>query len=441
LNAPNVYSESDQAQIIQHFCHVREVTRSLCDGLSAEDMNLQSMPDVSPLKWHLAHTTWFFETFLLAQFNHYRPFNPAFRHLFNSYYVSVGERFARPLRSLLSRPSLNEVLDYRQHVEQAVVESLHGCEASLFATIKPILELGIHHEQQHQELMITDLKHSFSINPLGPVYRDRPVAADEPLADQPWLTIAGGLYEIGWSGDGFCFDNETPRHRQWLDPFMIASRLVTNAEMIAFINAGGYQRPELWLSDGWVARTRHGWQAPEYWYLVGDTWYTYTLAGRLPVALAEPVCHVSYYEADAYARWAGARLPTEAEWEVVAQRLPIAGHFLESGLFHPQSVQMFRSLVESADQQPVQMVDANQQPLQMFGDVWEWTASPYTPYPRYQPLPGSLGEYNGKFMCNQFVLRGGSCATPQSHIRPTYRNFFPPEARWQFTGIRLARNV
>lgn len=416
---------------LQMFRHIRSTTQSLCAGLSPEDMNLQSMPDASPIKWHLAHTTWFFETFLLAGLANYRPFNPAFRDLFNSYYVSVGERFARPMRSLLSRPSLGEVLDYRQHVERAVVDCLNHCDDSLFARIEPILQLGLNHEQQHQELILTDLKHAFSINPLNIIYRDHPSPDIEPPYDLFWLKVEGGLCEIGWSGLGFCFDNETPRHRYWIDSFLIASRPVTNAEMIAFIADGGYDRPELWLSDGWAARTRHGWQAPEYWQRVGDAWHTYTLAGRRPVVLAEPVCHVSYYEADAYARWAGARLPTEAEWEIVANQLPIVGNFLESARFHPQTVQMHRQLDGTTDRQPVQM----------FGDVWEWTASPYTAYPGYRPLPGALGEYNGKFMCNQFVLRGGSCATPQSHLRPTYRNFFPPEARWQFTGIRLARNV
>jgi ergothioneine biosynthesis protein EgtB len=394
----------------------------LAQGLSAEDCALQSMPDASPVKWHLAHTSWFFETFVLEpNLAGYRVFDAAFRVLFNSYYVQVGARHPRPERGLVSRPGLAEVLAYRAHVDAAVgrwLESHAPAPAAL-----DLVELGLHHEQQHQELILTDLKHLFSRNPTHPVYREsRHPAAGQPCPLQ-WVAFPAGVQEIGCGETGFCFDNERPRHRVSLRAFQLGSRLVTNAEYLGFMLDGGYARPELWLSDGWDTCRAQGWVAPGYWERDGDRWSAFTLGGMRAVDPAEPVCHVSFYEADAYARWAGARLPTEAEWETLAAHEPVAGNFVESGLLHPQPAA------------------GNARLLQLFGDVWEWTGSAYLGYPGYRPAAGAVGEYNGKFMVNQFVLRGGSCATPRSHVRATYRNFFPPPARWQFTGIRLARDA
>jgi len=381
------------------------------------------MDDASPVKWHLAHTTWFFETFILERWQpQYRPFHPDFRVLFNSYYQTVGRQHPRPQRGLLSRPTLEEVLAYRRHVDRHLQELLlpgadHGAE--LCASV----ELGLHHEQQHQELIVTDIKHMLSCNPLHPVYRERSESSAGESVALVWSSHAGGVHEIGHEGHGFCFDNEEPRHRVIVEPFELASRLTTNGEFLEFVADGGYERPELWLSDAWSVLQARAWRAPLYWERQGAGWFAMTLAGLRRLRPDEPVCHVSYYEADAFARWAGARLPTEAEWEVAAAGVPVTGNFAESGWLHPT---------------PAPQTEG---PAQLFGDVWEWTQSPYVPYPGYRPPAGALGEYNGKFMCNQLVLRGGSCATPSSHIRATYRNFFPPEARWQFSGIRLARDA
>jgi ergothioneine biosynthesis protein EgtB len=403
---------------------IRQATRALCETLSAEDCAAQSMTDCSPTKWHLAHTSWFFETFILeSTLPDYAHFNPQFRVLFNSYYQTVGDQYARPQRGLLSRPSLAEVFDYRQRVDRCML-SLMEDEKLFTPSVSDVVEIGLHHEQQHQELILTDIKHLFSFNPLRPQYRPRfdpPSSNTEPIR---WHRFAEGLRWIGHEGDGFAFDNEQPRHRVFLHPFEIASHPVTNGEYIAFIEDGGYSRPELWLSDGWYAVKDFGWNAPLYWEREGDRWFTHTLSGRTELNADEPVCHVSYYEADAFARWRGARLATEMEWETAATQVKIEGNFVEDGLLHP------------APQR-----EASDHPAQLFGDVWEWTASPYSPYPGYHPPGGAIGEYNGKFMCNQMVLRGGSCATPRSHIRASYRNFFPPTARWQFSGIRLARDV
>ncbi len=400
------------------------MTTRLAEPLSPEDCQVQPMPDASPVKWHLAHTTWFFETFLLVPHRPgYRVFHPSFSYLFNSYYNAVGPRVARPERGLMTRPSLAEVGSYRAAVDAAVGDFLSEAEGSFPPEVAPILELGLHHEQQHQELIVTDIKCTLARNPLRPAYR--PDLAPPENGDAPpwaWHEVPGGLDWIGHDGDGFAFDNEGPRHRIFLEAFWLASRPVTNGEYITFIEDGGYRRPELWLSDGWNAATARDWQAPLYWDKVGSDWWAMTLGGYRPVDLAEPVCHVSYFEADAYSRWAGARLPTEAEWEVAARDQEPRGNFLESESFHPRAARHGTRLA------------------QCFGDVWEWTQSPYAPYPGMRPAAGALGEYNAKFMCNQLVLRGGSCATPGSHIRSTYRNFFPPEARWQFTGIRLARS-
>ncbi len=408
--------------LAQRYRAVRAATLALVEPLSAEDCALQSMPDASPTKWHLAHTSWYFETFALEPaLPGYRCFEPGFRVLFNSYYNSVGPQYARPQRGLLARPSLDEVLAYREHVDRHVLLLLE--DEKLDAALREVVLLGTHHEQQHQELILTDLKHLFAQNPLAPVYRASTVLpAPSSRAEARFVSFPGGVREVGHAGDGFAFDNETPRHRVYLEPFALASRPVTNREYLAFIEAGGYRDPNPWLSDGWAAVQRFGWEAPLYWQRRGDAWWMFTLGGLREVAPDEPVAHVSFYEADAFARWAGARLPTEMEWEVAAADTPVEGNTVESGALHPRPA--------PADQGGF---------LQLFGDVWEWTRSAYAPYPGYAPPAGALGEYNGKFMSNQLVLRGGSCATPADHIRASYRNFFYPDARWQFSGIRLAK--
>jgi ergothioneine biosynthesis protein EgtB len=408
---------------------IRSLTERLCAPLNTEDYGVQSMPDASPVKWHLAHTAWFFETFVLSPFlPDYRPFHPRFGFLFNSYYNAVGERLARDNRGLLTRPTVAEIYRYRAHVDEHVRRLLGGADAKRQEQIAPLIVLGLNHEQQHQELLLTDLLHAFACNPLRPAYRpngSEPEAA--PHSSSAPLTWSDYLAEVRWIGhedDDFAFDNEKPRHRVFVESFQLASRLATCGEYRAFVEDGGYRRPELWLSDGWAASQSGGWVAPLYWEYHEGHWWQMTLAGMVPMRDAEPVCHVSYYEADAFARWSGARLPTEAEWESASLDLPLQGNLLDSDRLRPAALP----------------ANANGScPAQLFGDVWEWTASPYTAYPGYRPAAGALGEYNGKFMCNQMVLRGGSCATPHSHLRRTYRNFFPPDARWQFSGIRLAK--
>ncbi|HQE27576.1 MAG TPA: ergothioneine biosynthesis protein EgtB [Phycisphaerae bacterium] len=424
------------ADLVQRYRRIRAATERLCEPLETEDFVIQSMPDVSPAKWHLAHTSWFFETFLVApQQPSYRPFHPQYSYLFNSYYVSVGERHERPRRGLLSRPTVSEVYAYRRYVDEHMIAWLEQLDAGALRRFGPLVELGLNHEQQHQELLLTDIKHVFGINPLHPVYRRREAppsgeaAPAAPATLTHWVAFPESIEWIGHAGGSFAYDNELPRHRVLIEPFRIASRPVTNGEFRAFVEDGGYTRASLWLSDGWATVEQERWHAPLYWIRQNGTWWQYTLTGVLPLANDEPVCHVSYFEADAYARWAGARLPTEFEWEYAARDLPVQGNFVESGWFHPRPIANHPARTENAA------------PLdQMFGDVWEWTASQYSPYPGYVQPPGAVGEYNGKFMCNQFVLRGGSCATPRDHLRPTYRNFFPPAARWQFTGVRLAQN-
>ncbi|MGH8064783.1 MAG: ergothioneine biosynthesis protein EgtB [Candidatus Entotheonellia bacterium] len=415
-----------QETLVRRYHQVRRFTEGLCQPLVTEDYVIQAMPDVSPPKWHLAHTSWFFETFVLASASPgYRSPHASYAYLFNSYYVAAGERHGRPKRGLLSRPTVEEVYRYRAYVDQQMTAFLEGLDGEELDTWSPIVELGLHHEQQHQELILTDLKYNFACNPLRPAYAtpNIPRRAQAVSALQ-WVSFPEGVYWIGHDGQGFGFDNESPRHRSFVEPFQLASRLITNGEYLAFMADGGYERPELWLSMGWDTVQREGWEAPLYWEQRHGTWWVMTLAGMQPVQEAEPVCHVSYYEADAYARWADARLPTEVEWEVAAMPLPIRGNFAEQQTFHPV---------------PMSQTDTAVPLAQMLGDVWEWTQSHYSPYPGYTAAPGALGEYNGKFMANQFVLRGGSCATSVSHIRPTYRNFFPADARWQFMGIRLAR--
>jgi ergothioneine biosynthesis protein EgtB len=404
---------------------------ALTEGLAVEDFVVQSMEDVSPLKWHLAHTTWFFEQFLLSEhLPGYAPIDPRYAYLFNSYYVQAGERHCRDQRGYLSRPTVREVLDYREHVDEAMLRLLGPGVRD--RTVLELVELGVNHEQQHQELMLTDLKHVFSVNPLRPAYRrpepGRVTAATEPAPAPAWIEFDEGTWDVGWRGTGFSFDNERPGHRVFLEPFALATRPVTCGEYQGFVEDGGYRRAELWMSDGWSVVREREWEAPFYWERREGTWWQFTLRGMLPVDPREPVCHLSWYEADAFARWAGARLPTEMEWEVAARDLPVHGNLLEGGTFHPRSA--------DGPLDP----DAPARPLQMYGDVWEWTGSAYRPYPGFRPAPGAVGEYNGKFMSNQFVLRGGSCATPGSHLRPTYRNFFHPDASWQFTGARLAKD-
>jgi ergothioneine biosynthesis protein EgtB len=401
---------------------VRDHTERLAAPLRPEDQVVQSMPDVSPTKWHRAHVTWFFETFVLAEHAAgYEPYHPAYRYLFNSYYEQVGDQYPRPRRGLVTRPDVGEIGDYRRSVDDAMRRLLdRAADADAdadaderWSLIAPLVELGLHHEQQHQELLLMDIKHVLSCNPLDPVYDDHgphPSShASSHLSSHPsshleYAGYDGGLVEIGHDGAGFCFDNETPRHSAWIDPFRLANRLVTCGEWIEFVDAGGYTTAPLWLSDGWYAAQDGGWSAPLYWRREPDgSWTEFTLAGRRPVDPGAPVCHVSHYEADAFARWAGARLPTEHEWEHAAAK-PAAG-------------------------------------LEGAGEVWEWTASAYLPYPGFRPAPGAVGEYNGKFMSGQMVLRGGACVTPPGHARATYRNFFPPASRWMFGGLRLATDA
>ena len=417
---------TNKLSLSEHYQRSRQLSEQICQPLATEDYVIQSMPDVSPPKWHLAHTTWFFETFLLVPFLlDYAVFNPEFGYLFNSYYETVGQRHPRSQRGLLSRPTVEQVYQYRAFVDAAMQRLL---AQALKASVKSLVVLGLHHEQQHQELLLTDIKHILAINPLRPAYQANLPAADkQTAAHEQWLDYPGGLYAIGCDADvspefasDFSFDNESPRHQVYLQDYWLASRLVTNGEYLEFMQAGGYQTPDYWLSAGWAIVQAEQWRSPLYWEQEAGEWWVMTLGGMRRLDEDEPVCHVSYYEADAYARWAGKRLPTEAEWEVAAQ-VAVQGNFVDRGRFHPAPAR------------------GETRPDQLFGDVWEWTQSAYLPYPGFQTAPGAVGEYNGKFMCNQMVLRGGSCATSQNHIRASYRNFFPPEIRWQFSGIRLAQ--
>ena len=423
-----------RSQLADRFGQVRKFSSELCATLVAEDCCLQSMPDASPVRWHLAHTTWFFETFVLKRDNDYQPFCQQYEVLFNSYYNSVGEQFPRPQRGLLSRPTLAEVWEYREHVDRSLAKRFDADRLAEQEEVAAIVELGIQHEQQHQELILTDVKHLFSLNPLRPTFRQATATVRDVTAGaNDWHEFDEGIYAIGHDGDDFAYDNEGPRHRVLLEDFRLADRPVTAGEYLAFVEDGGYRRPELWLSLGWNFASELKSASPLYWFHQDGAWHEFTLAGCRPLDMSAPVTHVSYFEADAYARWAGCRLPTEAEWEVACENAPLSGHFadtllIEGGAIHP-----------GAMKEPTESPGDQSTPRQMLGDVWEWTASPYAPYPGYQAAAGALGEYNGKFMCNQYVLRGGSVATSSSHIRKTYRNFFPPDARWQFSGIRLAK--
>ena len=404
------------------YTRVRRASVRIVEPLAPEDCVVQSMPDVSPAKWHLAHTGWFFEEFLLRpHLPGYRVFHERYGFLFNSYYDAVGPRHARHERGLLTRPTLDEVIRFRAHVDEHMARLFET--GDLAPGLQALVRIGLNHEQQHQELMLTDVKHVLSCNPLEPCYRGDLAQPphDAPAPAVRWLAFEGGLVETGAGADvEFCFDNETPRHRAWLPPFELGSRPVTNAEYLEFIHAGGYRESRHWLSDGWAAMQQEGWQRPLYWS--GSLDSEFTLGGRRELRPDAPVCHVSLYEADAFARWAGARLPTETEWELAAGTLPAVGNLADADVLHPSPAR------------------GDAAPAQMFGDVWEWTSSAYAPYPGFRTAAGAIGEYNGKFMCNQTVLRGGSCVTPAGHIRPTYRNFFYPQSRWQFTGLRLARD-
>ena len=430
----------DRSFLRDRYSDVRAFTELLCRPLATEDYVVQSMEDVSPTKWHIGHTSWFFETFVLAEaLPAYQVLEPMYRFLFNSYYVAAGQRHCRPKRGLLSRPTVKEVYEYRRHVDREMLAFIETASDSDLERWGPTIEIGLHHEQQHQELLLTDLKHNFGINPLLPAYRADLGGSDPTTApDLEWIEFEEGVFPVGFEGEGsskehgfssdagFSYDNESPRHRVFLEAFSLASRLVTNGEWLEFIQDGGYKKHDLWLSAGWDVVQGEAWDSPLYWQDQEGDWSVFTLGGLRPVNPAEPVTHVSYYEADAFARWAGARLPSEFEWEVAAGGVSLDGNFVESGALHPAP------LAANAERGRLH---------QMFGDVWEWTQSHYSPYPGYRPAAGAIGEYNGKFMANQFVLRGGSVATSRTHIRPTYRNFFHPDSAWQFSGLRLARTT
>ncbi len=413
---------------------VRGLTEALAGPLHPEDQVVQSMPDVSPTKWHRGHTTWFFETFLLEPaLTGYDAFDPALRYLFNSYYESVGPRHPRPQRGLLTRPTVAEVARYRAHVDVAMEKLIDRCEPEAWSRVASLVELGLHHEQQHQELLLMDIKHVLSCNPLDPVYADTGPAPPAAAPAEPrMLEHAGGMVAIGHAGEGFSFDNELPAHETFLEPFRIADRLVTCEEWLEFMDDGGYGRPELWLSDGWYAVRSEDWRAPAYWLDDGDGgWNVFTLSGRRAVEPAEPVVHVSHYEADAFARWRRMRLPTEFEWEHAAAPLTVEGGLPATA---PAPARLHPTADDRVAAAPTRM-------RQAYGQVWQWTASAYLPYPRFRPAAGAVGEYNGKFMSGQMVLRGGACITPSGHVRATYRNFFPPSSRWMFGGVRLAADA
>ena len=417
-------ASTERESLLLDYLRIRKDSANICAPLQTEDYCIQTMPDVSPAKWHLAHTSWFFETFLLVPLaKNYRCFDPAYDHLFNSYYLTHGTPYARPARGLLSRPTVTEIYQYREAIDEAMHALFANLSDQAWKQAAPLITLGLNHEQQHQELMLTDLKHVFAHNPLRPRYRDLPVSNTDKVEPLSWIAAAEGIHEVGHTGSGFGYDNEFPRHRVLLQPFALASRPVTNAEYLEFINDGGYSNPALWLSDGWATLQANNWQAPLYWEKRDGEWWYMTLGGMRPVDMHAPVCHVSQYEAVAYAHWTGDRLATEFEWETSVSDLAIEGNFRGTDYLQP---------IAASNRSALQ---------QCYGDVWEWTASAYSPYPGYRVPEGTVGEYNGKFMSSQVVLRGGSCATPADHIRSSYRNFFYPKDRWQFSGIRLARDL
>ncbi|MCK6257263.1 ergothioneine biosynthesis protein EgtB [Fictibacillus sp. KIGAM418] len=418
---------TEKENMLKSYQTVRTFSEQLVQPLNLEDFIIQSMEDTSPPKWHLAHTTWFYEKFILKEFaEDYQGFNVQFDYLFNSYYETVGPFHPRIQRGLITRPSVEEVFEYRRYVDLHMADLLESDKPEeKKEELVRVLKIGLHHEQQHQELLLTDIKHNLAQNPFLPSYQEQE-KKNIPAAGSPsFVAVEGGLIEIGHSGEGFCFDNETPLHKVWLDSYKLSSHLVTNRDYLAFINDEGYKKPQFWLSDGWNTVCKYQWESPLYWFKREDEWHVYTLGGVKKLDPDEPVCHVSFYEADAYARWAGKRLPTEQEWEHALASQKIEGNFAENENYHPLPCGLNKS-------GPF---------YQAFGDVWEWTKSPYVSYPGNKPYEGALGEYNAKFMCNQMVLRGGSCATSSSHFRPSYRNFFQPEKRWQFSGIRLAEDV
>jgi ergothioneine biosynthesis protein EgtB len=420
--SPQPLIHRDPAALQRAYLSVRRQTESLCEPLVTEDFVVSSSPDVSPTKWHLAHTSWFFETFVLTpHLAQYQPLNAKYAFLFNSYYVQAGERHCRAQRGLVTRPTVQEVFAYRAWIDDAMRFLMESLASDPAHEVWSLVEIGVHHEQQHQELLVTDIKHVFFTNPLRPAYRVQPLPP-AAAAPQGWQPLAGGIHEIGHDGSGFHFDNESPRHKTYLQPAELSHRLVTNGEFAEFIADGGYSSAPLWLSAGLATVNDQRWSAPLYWEMVDGAWHEFTLAGLHPLDPNAPVTHLSHYEADAFARWAGARLPTEPEWEVASRLHPLTGRFVDAGLLHPSASDVSG-------------------PQQYFGDVWQWTQSAYLAYPGYRPVAGALGEYNGKFMSDQWILRGASCATPASHARHTYRNFFPSDTRWQFTGIRLARDI
>jgi ergothioneine biosynthesis protein EgtB len=422
--------------LINHYKKIRHFTEELCEPLKIEDYAVQAGLEVSPPKWHLAHTTWFFETLVLKPYvENYQVFHPDYDYLLNSYYEKLGTFLRRDLRGILSRPEIHEIYEYRNYLDQHMIELMETLDLhkdnEQCKKIFSLIELGLNHEQQHHEGLLADIKYNFWMNPLRPAYKRMEKPADfkrtsYSSSSPAWLEFSGGLVQIGQDGTGFSFDNETPQHKIWLEDYSLCTRPVTNGEFLQFMADGGYRKSEFWLSDGWKVIQQEEWEAPLYWEKIDGKWSVFTLSGMKEIEEDAPICHVSYYEAAAYANWAGKRLPTEGEWEnaVINSEIDIKGNFIESGLYHPSpSIVMNNGLA------------------QMYGDVWEWTASSYTPYPRSKPLPDIAGEYNHKFMCNQVVLRGGSCTTPISHIRPTYRNYFHPDKRKQFSGFRLAEDI
>lgn len=409
--------------IADKYNEIRAFTEYLVEPLETEDFVIQAMENTSPTKWHLAHTSWFFETFVFKKFKpNFESLHPQYAYLFNSYYLQTGVPFKRSSRGLLSRPTVKEVFTYRAYVNEQMDAFIKNCDKDTWNEAAKVIEIGMNHEQQHQELILTDIKYLLAQNPLLPLYREKPALMSGEVEPINWITFDEGTVEIGNEGNEFTYDNEHPRHKTYVQNFELADRLITNKEFIEFMEDGGYSRSELWLDEGWAKVNSEEWEAPLYWFKRDGEWFNFTFAGAHKVVLDEPVTHISYFEADAFARWKGVRLPTEQEWEFACGNKNIEGNFVGNGEFHPI---------------PVSENDKGLK--QMYGDAWEWTSSSYAAYPGYKPLPGALGEYNGKFMANQYVLRGGSCATSKSHIRKTYRNFFHTNARWQFTGIRLAK--